>query len=222
MTDFVFESIRRRSGRRQARPDNIAQAFDSILARGQARGYQPGQNQKAIDWYRKTAARTVKDSIKYRGLNEPSAEYKNTVVPGFMYLFEYSPIHKETLPYWDKYPLVIPFSITSNYFTGINLHYLPPYLRAQLMNALYDLVVDEQLDSDTQITISYKILKSAVKFRAFKPCIKKYHEGHVTSRFLKISANQWDMALMMPLQKFQKKSKNVVWRDSTNMIQKEK
>ena len=45
-----------------------------------------------------------------------------------------------------------------------------------------------------------------------------YLPPHVRSRFVKINADQWDTALFLPTERFVKKSKNYVYRQSRGMI----
>jgi hypothetical protein len=47
-----------------------------------------------------------------------------------------------------------------------------------------------------------------------KPCIKRYLFSHVQSRFLEITADEWDIAVMLPVESFAKAKKNKVWSES--------
>ena len=58
------------------------------------------------------------------------------VIPGFMYLFGYNPKFRNELPYYDIYPLVLPFRKTNEGFIGINLHYMPYPLRLRVLDTL--------------------------------------------------------------------------------------
>jgi hypothetical protein len=143
-----------------------------------------------------------------------------------MYHFFYDPKMKEELPYYDRFPLVFPFkrgftrqrAIEGGSFLGLNLHYLHPRLRARLMDGLYTISTDKTFDEDTRIRISYNILNKASKFRFFKPCVKRYLLPRVRSRFVKINADQWDTALFLPTERFRKKSKNHVFRQSREIV----
>jgi len=101
---------------------------------------------------------------------------------------------------------------------GINLHYLPPVLRAKLMDALYDTITNEKLDETTRLKISYNILQQASKYRFFKPCIKRYLISQVRSRFFYIEPSEWEMALFLPLDRFVGANKSRIYRDSRNRI----
>ena len=101
---------------------------------------------------------------------------------------------------------------------GINLHYLPPVLRARLMDALYQTINNSKYNDTTKLKISYDILASASKYKYFKPCIKHYLWDHVRGNYLNIEPTNWDSALMLPTEQFKKASKDKVWRESRGMI----
>jgi hypothetical protein len=147
---------------------------------------------------------------------------KTSIRPGYMYLYMYNPKHKDTLPFYDRFPLVFPFKAVEGGFMGINLHYLPPILRARLMDALYDKVSNKNYDETTRLRISYEILNGASRYRYFRPCIKRYLYSHLQTKFLLIPANEWDYALFIPFERFEKQgariNKEIVFRDSRSKI----
>ena len=133
---------------------------------------------------------------------------------GKMFMFFYDPKGKATLPYYDIFPMIFPIGFQEGGFLGINLHYLPPYLRAKLMDALYSTASNDKYDNTTKLKISYEMLNRASKFGAFSPCVKKYLWDHVQSNFLYVEPSSWDTALMLPLERFQKATKTKVFNDS--------
>jgi hypothetical protein len=135
-----------------------------------------------------------------------------------MYLFNYDAKHKDTLPYFDRFPLVFPFKKVKGGFYGINLHYLPLQYRARLMDALYDVTNNNRYDETTRLRISYDILNQASRFRYFKPCVKHYLTSQLRSRFLYIYPSEWDIALFLPLERFQGASKATVFKDSRQAL----
>ena len=139
---------------------------------------------------------------------------------GQMYLFSYSPKTKNDLPFYDRLPLVFPFRRTADSFYGINLHYLPYAYRARLMDALYSLTSDRNYNENTKLKLSYGILNAASRYRFFKPCVKQYLNSHVQSRFINIFANEWDMALFLPLERFEKATKQQVSKESIKQFQR--
>lgn len=193
----------------------MASKFDEILAQGVRAGQVPARTRAAREWFRdKARGTTVTPEAVVRG---EKARYKNRVTMGKMYLFNYDPKTKDTLPYYDRYPLIFPVQGAPRGFYGINMHYLPYKLRAKLMDALYDLSSNKRYDERTKLRLSYEVLKGASKFKLFKPTFKRYLSGHVRSRFIEISSSEWDIALFLPLERFAKASKSSVWADSRRM-----
>lgn len=135
-----------------------------------------------------------------------------------MYHFKYEPKTAKTLPYYDKFPLIFMVGPAKGGFYGINLHYLPPQLRAKLMDGLYDLTNNTRYDESTKLKLTYDLLNSASKFRYFKPTFKHYLNQHVRSKFIEINSTEWDTALFLPTERFEKAKKTKVWADSRKMI----
>jgi len=170
------------------------------------------------DWFREKA-REVANVNATRLINANAQNQRARVLPGFMYLFSYDPKTKEDLPYYDRFPLVFPFTIHPDGFTGINMHYLPHLLRARLMDALYNLASNGNFDEKTKLRMSYDILNAASRYKYFKPCIKRYLYSQLRTRFLLIPSNEWDIALFLPLERFTT-NKSIVFRDSTATIRR--
>lgn len=138
---------------------------------------------------------------------------------GRMMMFYYDPKLKKQLPYYDRFPLVIPIEFYPDGFLGLNLHYLPPGYRARLMDLLYNTIyTDKYLDERKIIRISYRILISVIKSNLYKPCVKRYLYGHIRSRFLILDPNDWQIALFLPTERFEKANLNVVYNDSIRKI----
>lgn len=189
-----------------------AYVFDSLLTKGMQAGKVPARTQDARDWYRNTASKfQVSPS---RLMKENASKSTNLIEPGSMLLFNYDPKHKKDLPYYDTFPLIFVVGPAEGGFHGINMHYLPLRQRAVLMDALYNTINNNRFDSGTKLKISYQILKSAATYRFFKPCFKHYLNKHVKSRKILIDSVEWDMALFLPLQRFQKASSSQVYTDS--------
>ena len=159
--------------------------------------------------------RTVNERTMMKG---DSSRLTIRPIVGSMYMFNYDPKYKEELPYYDRFPLVFPFRKVPGGFYGINLHYLPPPLRAKLMDALYDYANNTRYDESTKIKLNYQLLTSISKMRFFAPCVKHYLDEHVRSRFMYVYPSEWDIALFLPTERFAKKSKTQVWNDSKRML----
>lgn len=195
----------------------MATTFSDILNKGKQNFQTPNIAKTARDWYRKQAKNVV--AVDERQLMR-KRRYKQTtqVEIGNMYMFYYDPKHKNTLPYYDKFPLIFPIDSAPGGFYGLALHYLYPTLRAKLMDHLYDLVTDTKYDKQTKLRISYQILKNASKLYLYKPCIKHYLNNHVRSKFLYVEPKEWDIALMLPTERFEKASNRKVWNDSRRKL----
>lgn len=203
----------------------VAYIFDSLLKRGSAAGVAPTMKRDSREWFRKQAQATSASPSRMLASNRSRLTARPMI--GSMYLFNYDPKGKKTLPYYDRYPLVIPigsakttgFATNSGSFLALNLHYLPLPLRARLMDALYMTANNNTLDENTKLNISYNILVQASKYRFFQPCIKRYLISHVRSKFFYIEPTEWDMALFLPFDRFVGSNKTRIYRDSRNRIQ---
>jgi hypothetical protein len=201
----------------EQRASSSARLFDDILAKGIRAGQLPAREQTARDWYRDQAKQMSR--VNERSLMRGGGDrLTSRPIIGNMYLFGYDAKHKDTLPYFDKLPLIFPYKKVTGGFMGINLHYLPLNYRATLMDALYDTATNEKYDESTKLRINYRILNGAAKFRYFKPCVKHYLTSQVRSRFFYIYPSEWDTALFMPLERFQGASKTKVFADSRKII----
>jgi hypothetical protein len=133
---------------------------------------------------------------------------------GRMYFYYYDPKTKDQLKYYDKFPLVIPIERYGDGFLGLNLHYVEPKVRFILLDKLSTFTNNKMYDETTRLRLSYQTLKSASSIFEATPCIKRYLYSHVKSRFLEINANEWDIAAILPVESFEKKSKEHVFNES--------
>lgn len=142
------------------------------------------------------------------------ANFVSSISPGDLYLFYYDPKHKDTLPYYDRFPLVIPFRKVKGGFYGLNFHYLPPLLRVRLLDRLLMFSNTKGITESTRLRFKYQMINSSAKFAWAQPCIKMYLNNHVRSRFAKIEPEHWVTAMMLPVERFAGANKEKVWRDS--------
>lgn len=159
---------------------------------------------KTNDNKTKTDDETEKDKLSFKGVNYPEI--------GKLYFFMYhDPETKDTLPYWDKFPIVIPVEYVQlkkgEGFLGLNLHYLPPSLRATLLDILILTYQDTNFSGDERrININYDLLREFVKnVPMARNCIKKYYIGRIMpskntkGKFNEINPNDWKFAVTLPL-----------------------
>lgn len=191
----------------------MANVFDKILKMSQVEVRK--NSEASIDWFREKASGQKVTSNQLLTGSGYKDNISNQIWPGSMFLFQYDAKHKETLPYWDKFPLVFPFSYESDGFMGLNLHYLPHAMRASLMSNLMERTSPNR---HQDLKLSYQILNAYSSLRYFKPCVKRYLYSHVKSQFLYITPEEWPIAIFLPLQRFQKASDGKVYADSRKML----
>lgn len=194
--------------------------FQKIAAQGRALGLNTRQGEASRDWFRRKA----KD-VRGVNVNRLMSETKSRLFArggpedvGTMLCFFYDPKGKDTLPYWDQFPLCFPMSYDGDSFLDINLHYLPPVLRARLMDQLYTIAIRNNQDQPRRLALSYEALNGAARFVAFRPCIKRHLFSHMRSRMFYIRPEEWDICMMLPLQRFVGANTEKVWRDSRRII----
>ena len=134
---------------------------------------------------------------------------------GKLNMFVYDPKHKKKLPYYDTFPLVLPLETYSDGFLGINMHYLPIPLRIKLLDRLVDFSNNTKFDESTKLIVDYKKLK---KVKLIKPTLHRYLAGQMKSQVRRIDADEFTIAVLLPVQKFKKESDKTVWSDSRGMI----
>ena len=175
------------------------------------------RTQASRDWFRKKA-QSMRRVNRNQLMREEPIQLSNRQIVGSMYMFFYNPKLKEELPYYDSFPLVIVIGPAKGGFLGMNLHYLPPVLRAKFLDSLLEVASNEKYDDTTRFEVSYSLLKKAAKFKYFKPCVKHYLSNNVKSRFARVPAPEWEIATFLPTADFQKSGKSTVYKDSRKMI----
>ena len=139
---------------------------------------------------------------------------KGTSMIGKMYFYFYDPKTKDSMPYYDRFPLVIPIEKYNDGFLGLNLHYIHPKHRMILLDKLSDTMSNDTYDEKTKLKINYRYLAAASRIFEANPCIKRYLFTQIESRFLEITADEWDIAAMLPVESFVGASTSKVYADS--------
>lgn len=144
----------------------------------------------------------------------------NKIQPGHLYMFGYDPKMKKELPYYDRFPLVFPFSRTPDGFMGLNMHYLPYALRIQLLDALLTFKSNKKMDETTRLKYSWQIIDGVSRFKAAQPCVKQYLTGHVRTQFRRVNSEDWGTAMLLPVERFVGASKQEVWAESRKIMRR--
>lgn len=169
--------------------------------------------------------RNVRDLATSKGvkplalMGDNQVHQTTRIMPGYFYQFFYDPKYKEDLPFYDTFPLAIPFNATGTHFTCLNVHYLYPKVRLTLLSRLLDFASDDTLSDKMKINMSWKLISNAAKFPMIAPCVKMYLKSHVKSKFLKIPPADYYSAIFLPSEKFQKASAQEVWKKSSRSYQ---
>ena len=178
------------------------------------KGIQPRTAQSRA-WFRK---RVQNMRVNRRDLmNEDPIQKRKRHAAGSMYFFFYDAKHKDTLTYWDAFPLIIAVGPAKGGFYGMNLHYLPIPLRAKFLDALMDITNNKKYDESTRFKVSAEMMQSAAKFKYFKPCWKHYLTSQVEGQLAYIPPPEWEIATFLPTAQWQG-NKNRVYKDSRSMI----
>ncbi len=173
--------------------------FDKISREMNAAGIRP-RTDAARAWLGGKIASMRIPSNRANILNDAKRISPRTFI-GRMYIFAYDAKFKETLPVWDKFPLVIPMETYDDGFLGLNLHYLDPMSRLVLLDKLNDFINNDKYDNTTKFNLSYSLLSSSRRYNIIEPCIKRYLFQHVVSSMIYIEPDNWETAIFLPVQK---------------------
>ncbi len=157
------------------------------------------RTKESIAWFRKKASQLTKvtgDTIFKQEQVAMKNSLRNPV--GNMYMFYYDAKHKATLPYYDAFPLVVITSLAEGGFYGMNLHYLPPPLRAKALNGIMG--------------------GRGLPPKYYKPTIKRYLTNHVRSRFAYIDQPEWEIATFLPAAQWRGAGVGKVYQDSRSKM----
>src|SRR5574343_865653 len=146
--------------------------FKDIIKRGTKLGIHPN-DADALQWYRDRASEV--SGIKTPEMIEPGLLQRmkepfkrlnalSETSVGKMYMFIYDAKHKATLPWWDKYPLIVPIDYRQGSMLGLNFHYLAPLARANLLDMLMETMSNKKWDKTTKMRVTYKYLKGLSQY----------------------------------------------------------
>jgi len=171
---------------------------------------------KSMDWFRNRISKNY-SSVRTARMYRDRKLWKSGMTLGKMYFYEYDAKHKDTLPVWDRYPLVIPFNAyrakdDAEIVLGINFHYLPPALRMAAFRALLRYKSKDRFVKSTKLDFSWKIISVLAQSKYFEHAVHAYRMDHVRSKFVEIPAQSWEMCLFLPLARWQKGGKSTAWK----------
>ena len=167
----------------------MATVFDKILDKT--------TGPKSYDWYKKQV-----QSMTTPGARSLIRSGKATLRPkyGIMNLFGYDPKHKDKLPYYDTFPLILPLEPAKGGFIGLNFHYLKPGARVAFLRSLANEATDKRFDKKTRYNINWR------NNTFMRKTAKHYLFNHVRTSFLNITADEMAIAIFLPVARFKKGS----------------
>ena len=174
------------------------------------------RTKESREWFMKKA-KAMRGISRNELMREEPLSSSGRRIIGSMQMFFYDPKYKETLPYYDRFPLAIIVKPAKGGFLGLNLHYLPPILRAQFLDALMDNVTSKKSE-DAKFQLTTKLLAGTSSLEYYKPCIKHYLTEHVKSKFAEVKAPEWEIATFLPTAQFEKATKQKIYADSRKKI----
>ena len=188
----------------------------SYIDRLQSQAYKAGigkNTEKSLNWFKRQLM-GMKTINRQNLIKDDNLKPRSAPLPGRMFMYFYDPKHKDKLPYYDRFPLTIPVEPAKGGFRGINLHYLPPILRAKFLDSLLNITNNKKYDESTKFNLTYNLLNGSRNMRYFKPCFKHYLLNHVKSRFAEVPAPEWEIATFLPTAQWEKSTAGAIYSDS--------
>lgn len=188
----------------------MASLFDKLESEAFRKGIQ-ARTKEAEVWFAKNVKKLGK--LGPNVLKDDRLK-KTRIKAGDMVMYTYDPKLKKTLPYYDTFPLAVIVGKAPGGFHALNLHYLPPKVRAIFLDKLNDVTNNQKFDDSTKFKITYKLLKATSKYKYFAPCYKHYLTPNVTSNVMKVNSSEWNIAIFLQTAAFRKKSQRYIWGQS--------
>lgn len=197
----------------------MASLFENISKEALVEGITP-RTQASMQWFEE---KLTSMTFNRNQIISQTPEFKrrskidaNIPMIGTMHMFRYDPLSKQTIKYYDRYPLVILVGETIDGFTALNLHYMPPMLRIRFLDFLYQRTLGSG-KAERFNTFWERINRGSTK-KFLAPMIKSYRNDRIRGRIAQVFPNEWEIAAFLPFERFFKKSKDIVWRDSTKRV----
>jgi len=192
--------------------DTLKKAIDTNNIQSKARA--------AGNWFRSIVGRArgkFSSETPQKILSRQESTVSSSVL-GKMYFYSYDPKWKNELPWYDTFPLVFPIEKYPDGFLGLNFHYLAPKHRAILMDQLKMFANNKAYDVTTKLKLTYNMLAGFKKIKRARPTVHRYLDSHIKSKFVLVNADEWEVALFLPVERFRKANKKKVWTHSGGMF----
>lgn len=177
------------------------------------------RSEEAREWFRTNVRSLVGNTVnRNQLLKDEELVRKSRSMAGHMYMYFYDPKTRDSLPYYDAFPLTIMVQRAPGGFYGLNLHYLSLKTRVLFLDKLSETLTNDRFDETTRFRIRYDLLNGVKKYREFQPCFKRYLSNHIDSRLMLVQPKDWNIAMFLPTEQFVNAKKQSVWSDSRKII----
>lgn len=194
----------------------MASIFAKIQERAERAGIVP-YTQKSREWFMNRLRKMTNVTSRKILMDDALVRRKKPLI-GRMFMFLYDPKGKDTLPYYDRFPLILMVGPAEGGFYGLNLHYLHPRIRAVFFDELQSFLNNDKMDETTRFRLAYSTLSNVRKLRAFAPCFKHYLYKHIRSATVEVPPNEWEIALFLPTDDFVGRKNTSIWNDSKTLV----
>lgn len=180
------------------------------------------RTRQSTKWFAQQLRNATKDRKKV--LKDVALKPSEVPLPGSMMFFRYDAKGKRTLPYWDRFPIIVIVSPAPNGFYGLNMHYLPPILRIEFMDAYLQFAAKENVKtsflrklftrhSRHRLKDKAAFVKAVSKHKLFEPTLHHYLFKHVTTKFYMLKDDEWEIAAFLPVQHWDTKTRSSITAD---------
>lgn len=132
-------------------------------------------------------------TIQEKRRNPPLAE---------LVLFRYEAKFGNVFGYWDKFPIVLIVRPFEDHCFGFNLHYLDLKTREKILRTVINLH-RKVPNKKTMYKAIYPFLDALVKIGYYNFAYKNYSYSNITSEFVIIKPEHYQMVANLPIARFQ-------------------
>jgi hypothetical protein len=91
-------------------------------------------------------------------------------------------------------------------------------MRAALMDRIIGIMNKRGMTDEKKYRFTASMLNAIKNMPEFQPCVKRYLSAHVRSLFRPVPPEEWQYAVLLNSENFEKASKSTVWADSLRKI----
>ena len=146
-------------------------------------------------------------------IEKTTSKFKEVTKPrvGGMYTYGYDPKGKKTLPYYDKFPLIILVKPYKDGFLGLNVHYLSPANRDKFFTAMLKFTGKKDPALLTEKDLFDINWNKVAKVPLVEKTVHRYLFNHVKTKLVEIGPQEWEASIYLPTAKFKGASQKEVW-----------